>query len=226
MKKMQIIFLVLAVIYSVSLLGQNSDQPPVKNKKPDQSKLYNEVFAGYGIGSIYLFTGKVNHTYNTYPCDNNYYGNYSTTDASSPGMFMVGYNRMINRVIMIGFTGSYINLNYSRTYTYSEYNSSNYFGTVNYNDNLLNGMAKLTFNYVNKPKVRVYSGFSMGITVDLSNAQGKSSGDQLETAKKIIPAGQITFMGIRFGRAIGGFCEFGIGTNSIIAAGLNYQFGD
>ena len=225
MKKMPILLLLFTFLFSASLSAQNDDQPPARKKKADQSKLFNEAYAGYGIGSIYLFTGKVNHSYDTYPCENDYYGDETTTDASSYGTIMVGYNRMLNRVIMIGFTGSYMNLNYSRTYTYVEYGSG-YIGTVDYNDNLLNGMAKLTFNYVNKPKIRVYSGFSMGITIDLSNAQGHNAGDQLQTAKKIIPAGQLTFMGIRFGRAIGGFCEFGIGTNTIIAGGVSYQFAD
>jgi len=89
---------------------------------------------------------------------------------------MIGYNRMVNRVVMVGFIGSYFNVNYSTTYAYNGYSNS-YVGTVDYNDNLLNGIARITFNYVNKPLVRVYSGFGMGITVDLSNGQGRNAGD-------------------------------------------------
>jgi opacity protein-like surface antigen len=221
MKKNVLFTLGLIIMTSITLHSQNIEKPPVTKKKADQSKLYNEVYAGYGLGTLYLFTGTVNHSYPAY--DNDY--NSTTTDVSSPGAFLLGFNRMINRVVMVGFEMSYMNLSYSRTSYPYDYQTG-YIGTVNYNDNLLSGMAKVTFNYVNKPMVRVYSGFGMGITVDLSNAQGTKAGDVEETAKKILPSGQLTFMGVRFGRAFGGFCEFGIGTNAIVSAGLSYQFGD
>jgi len=223
MKKVLLLAIGAIIILSVSVNGQNSDQPAGIKKKADQSKLYNEVFAGYGIGSLYIFIDKVNHSYSGYPSTESY--NASTTDASSAGTFMMGYNRMLNRVVMIGFSASYFNVNYSTKYSADEY-SPGYVGTVDYNDNLLNGMAKFTFNYVNKPMVRVYSSVGLGITVDISTAQGRNAGDLKQTAKKILPSGQLTFMGVRFGREIGGFCEFGFLTNSIISAGINYQFGD
>ena len=226
MKKNFLLSIVLTIILSVSISAQVIEQPPATNNKVDQSKLYNDVYLSYGIGSLYIFTGKVSHSYSQYS-NAGYYGNSSTTDASSFGTFMIGYNRMINHVIMIGFSLSYLNVNYSTNYdSTSYYQGYDYAGRVDYNDNLFNGMAKITFNYVNKPLVRVYSGFGLGITVDLSSAMGNNASDVKQTAKKIIPAGQLTFLGVRFGRTLGGFCEFGIGTNSIIAAGINYQFGD
>lgn len=215
MKKILLLSLAPIIFLSISLSGQNN------SKKPDQSQLPNDLFVGYGIGSLLIFTGTINHSYDIYT--ESY--NYKESDIQSAGTLMIGYNRMINKVIMIGFTGSYLNLHYTRNYPVDEYNNV-YEGTVNFNDNLLNGMAKVTFNYVNKPMVRVYSGIGMGITIDLSNAQGTKAGDELEKAKKILPSGQLTFMGVRFGRTFGGFCEFGFGTNSIINAGLNYQFAD
>ena len=221
MKKNLFLFISSIIFFSVSVIGQNTEQLSQSTGKLDQSKLYNEFFASYGIGSMYIFSGTVDHSYSTYS------SSYSSTstDVRSAGSFLIGYNRMINRVVMIGFTASFMNLNYSRTFRSYEYYDG-YVGTINYNDNVLSGIAKVTFNYVNKPMVRVYSGIAFGISVDLSNAQGTKSGDTKEKDKKIFPAGQLTFMGVRFGRALGGFCEFGMGTNPIISAGISYQFGD
>ena len=221
MKKLILVTLAFLLVVSFSTSAQNSEQPPVSKKKTDQSKLYNEVFVGYGIGSLYLFTGTVDHSNFNY----GYSYNSATTDVRSDGALIFGYNRMLNRVVMLGFTGSYFNVNYDRTYNHSDY-GSNYVGIVKFNDNLLNGMAKITFNYVNKPMIRVYSSIGMGITVDLASALGNQPGDVKQTDRKIFPSGQLTFMGLRFGRTFGGFCEFGIGTNAIVTGGINYQFGD
>jgi hypothetical protein len=211
MKKIFISTLILSLILSLAGFSQ----------KTDQSTLFNDVNISYGIGTIYLFTNEVNHNYDTYPPYSSY-NDTKMTQISSPGTFMIGYNRMMNRIIMIGFVASYMNTNYKITYK----NNGLLVGEATYNDNLLSGIAKITFNYVNKPIVRVYSSAGMGITVDLSKVQGELPETVEETERKILFAGQITFMGVRFGRAFGGFCEFGFGTNSIITAGFNYQFGD
>lgn len=209
MKKIFISGLVLSMIFSLTSFSQ----------KTDQSTLYNDVNIAYGIGTIYLFTSEVNHSYDSY---DSYYTS-QRTDINSPGTIMIGYNRMMNKIIMMGFVASYINCNYKRTY---KDNNGSPLGEATFNDNLLSGIAKVTFNYVNKPIVRVYSSIGMGITVDLSKVQGDLPASVDETDRRILFAGQVTFMGVRFGRAFGGFCEFGFGTNSIITAGFNYQFGD
>jgi len=217
MKNILISGIVLSMIFSLAAFSQNIEQNAPKSMKKEQNKLFNDVSIAYGLGSLYLFTGDVNHSYNY----EDYYPNGYSSDIRSIGAFSIGYNRMVSRVVMIGFVASYINVNYSKAIGGYE---GGYQTTATYNDNLLNGIARVTFNYVNKPTVRVYSGAGMGITVDLSNVT--APGMNKETERKILPAGQLTFMGVRFGRSFGGFVEFGIGTNSIISGGLNYQFGD
>jgi hypothetical protein len=219
MKKISISFCVFLIMIVVSAFSQDPEQDKIRYPGKDQSKLPNDVNISYGLGTVYLFTTEVDHSYDMYSS----YNSSDRTEISSPGTLMVGYNRMMNKVIMIGFLASYINCNYKRTYTDYE---GNFMDEATFNDNLLSGIAKVTFNYVNKPKVRVYSAAGMGITVDLSNVQGDLPQSVSESARKILFAGQVTFMGIRFGRTFGGFCEFGFGTNAIISAGLNYQFSD
>jgi hypothetical protein len=203
MKKILIPGIILSLLFSISAFTQKT--------KEDQSNLYNDVNISYGIGSFYLFTSEIKHSYDNYSS----YGKRS--DIKSAGTIMIGYNRMISDAFMIGFLASFLNAHYTRTDSTGQH-------TATFNDNLLNGILRVNYNYVNKPSVRVYSGAGIGITVDLSNVDAPEN--VKESERKILFAWQVTFMGIRFGRAFGGFCEFGFGTNSIISAGVNYQFGD
>jgi hypothetical protein len=227
MKKLLFFVPAMIMILTVSLSGQNIEQPPVSKHVVDQSVLYNEVSASYGLGSLYIFTG-TNTYYPTYYDGYSSYYDGSDSDIKSAGSFAIGYSRMVHRVVAIGFSCSYQNLNYDNKYTYYGYypNDTTYSITTHTNDNIYSGIAKITFNYVNKPMVRVYSSFGFGVAVILSNQVGDKPGDVKQTDKTILPAGQLTFMGVRFGRNIGGFFEFGIGTNYIVSGGLSYQFGD
>jgi len=77
-------------------------------------------------------------------------------------------------------------------------------------------------NYINTPMVRAYSGISLGISYIFSNVTDNKNISI--SAKTIRPAGQLTLMGIRVGKTICGFGEFGFGTNGIIVIGINYRF--
>jgi len=225
MGKKLLILVFLGLTLNCPVKSQNMELFIVSKKKAGPINLDNEIFVGYGIGTLYLFSGMVNHDYSTDYYNQDDYGSASIPDIHSIGTFSIGYNRILNRIIMVGFTGSYLQCNYTRNF--NEIDNS---WEVDYTENLLNGMAKITFNYLNKPMIRVYSGIGLGITVDLSSARGQWWGvlggfqSPKETDKRILPAGQLTFLGVRFGRNFGGFCEFGIGTNAIISAGLSYQF--
>jgi hypothetical protein len=94
---------------------------------------------------------------------------------------------------------------------------------ITVNNNLIMGIARVTFNYVNKPVIRMYSGIGIGLTINLSSV--KLNG-QTDHDRKLLPGGQLTLMGLRFGRAFGGFVEFGFGTYGIVNAGLSYKFKD
>ncbi|MGA2824171.1 MAG: hypothetical protein ABSE72_11665, partial [Bacteroidales bacterium] len=142
------------------------------------------------------------------------------SDDQSAGCFFIGYNRLLNKVVSTGFMFGYQNF-HRRGTGYLSSLSNNVPVTVN--DDLLMGMARVTFCYLNKRFVRMYSGVGIGITIDLGTEKGsgESSSD-----RNLLPGGQITLMGLRFGRAFGGFVEFGFGTYGILNAGLSYNFAD
>jgi len=76
---------------------------------------------------------------------------------------------------------------------------------------------------MNKPFLKLYSGVAIGVTIDLNKAT--IDGSEF-TDRKIMPAGQLTLFGIRAGKALGGFLEFGVGTNGIVTAGISYKIKD
>jgi hypothetical protein len=219
MKKSYTVLSILLLFLVLPSYSQDPGQENIRYPGKDQSKLPNDVNVSYGLGTAYLFMNEVDHDYGL-PTS---YATSEQSDINSPGSLMLGYNRLMSKGFMVGFLASWVNTKYTRTYLDT---SKVQVGTASFNDNLLSGLAKVTFNYVNKPRVRVYSAAGIGITVDLSNVEGNMPQSVSQTARKILFAGQVIFMGIRFGRTFGGFCEFGFGTNAIISAGLNYQFSD
>ncbi|MCX6245175.1 MAG: hypothetical protein NTU98_10780 [Bacteroidetes bacterium] len=225
MKKTFIILLALLVSFPC-LKAQNAvtteTKPPAKKS---QSNMPNEFYGGYGALSIFYFTGRMRHS-SDYPTETTYYnGNYyhntDYTDTKSPGTFYVGFGRSLNKVVSVGFMFGYQDIKYTETYKLNTYDTTEY--KINADDQLLTGIARVTFTYLNKPTIRMYSGIGIGVTIDF----GKASGDiDTKTERRLWPGGQLTLMGLRFGRAFGGFIEFGFGSYGIVNAGLSYKFAD
>lgn len=194
----------LALFFSgmLSTYGQEQDMSK-ESKKKNQSDLPNDFYASYGTGTVFYFIEREDLKANTLS-----------------GTFLVGFSRSLNKVIAVGFQLSYTKIGRSgASYDYS-YNSSY---THEITDNLWQGIANVRFRYLNTPSFSMYSGVGMGVTMDFyqeTENTTKSSG------QKLLPAGQLTLLGFRVGRAFSFFGEFGIGTNSIVNAGVSYKFSD
>jgi opacity protein-like surface antigen len=206
MKKLTLITMALIFTGMSVSFGQNAEAKP-KQAKQDQSELFNNFYISYGLGSIYYFIDDEGMS-----ADN------------TSGTFLVGYSRSLSKVIAVGFQVSYTNIGRSEQVT-SGYNYPNYtYHTNTENNNLWQGLASVRFQYLNRPSLCMYSGIGMGVTMDnytIDNWDGST-----DKGQKLLPAGQLTLLGFRVGRAFGFFGEFGIGTNSIISAGFSYKIGD
>lgn len=204
-----LVMILLTIAANTSLLSQelkSLDRP-------------NEIYGGYGAGSLYYFTGPIDHYYEDLP----YYYYSSEEDPTSIGTFFLGYNRHMGKVISIGFVISYMHLDQDIEYTYDPYayDTTTYSGHSK--DDLLTGMARVSFNYLRKPWITIYSGASVGVTVDLGSSTVNGITD---TERKLKPAGQLTLFGLRAGKVLGGFIEFGVGTNGLVLAGISYKIND
>jgi len=180
-------------------------------EKKESKEWFNDISVSYSAGSIFYFTGNINHP--DYPSE--FYDDDS--DPHGFGAVALSYHRKMNKVIALGFNISYVNLWHDAN-DYSSMTTSQ-----TYYDNLLNMLASVRFRYVDKPGFTMYSGICFGMTMDFGKTtfNGKDYSD-----RKLYPGGQLTLMGIRVGRAFGGFAEFGIGTLGIVTAGLSYRLGD
>jgi hypothetical protein len=212
MKKL-IPLLMVCILSSTISFSQNDMTTPNKTTT-SQSVLSNDFYLGYGGLSIFYFSGQLIKSFNLG------YTVSDFTDPSSPGCIFIGYQRSLNKVVSTGFMFGYQDFNSTGTSTERVTNTKI---PVTVDDRLLMGIARFTFCYVSKPVVHMYSGVGIGITMDFATekANGQSSSD-----RKLFPAGQLTLMGLRFGRAFGGFIEFGVGTYGILNAGLSYKFAD
>ncbi|MCX6268300.1 MAG: hypothetical protein NTW16_13230 [Bacteroidetes bacterium] len=202
MKKLIILTMALIFTGMVTTYGQEKEAP-MKNQKKAQSDMENDFYISYGLGSIYYFA----------------LNNDSQSNTTS-GTFLLGYSRSITKVIAVGFQVSYATIvGTEQTYDYQNYNTYNYETT----DNLWQGIANVRFRYLNTRTFCMYSGIGMGVTMDYYKEINNSTTTKKQ---KLLPAGQLTLLGFRVGRAFSFFGEFGIGTNSIINAGMSYKFGD
>ena len=208
MKKLILITLVLLLSGVASSMAQTQQVKP-KKEKNDQSDLYNDFYVSYGTGTIFFFIN-----------------NESMQAKTLSGTFTVGFARSMNKVIAVGFQLSYTNIGRSE----NGYDSYPYYTSYEnkMTDNLWQGIANVRFRYLNKPSFCMYSGIGMGVTMDYYSKTNTSSTGVVTTSKgqKLLPAGQLTLLGFRVGRALSFFGEFGIGTNSIINAGVSYKFGE
>jgi len=193
MRKIVLLFLFVIGLFPITLVAQDHKTESSGVLK-NQADLYNEVYASYGAGSILFFIKR--HTEYSY---------------LSPGGFMLGYSRHMNKVISVGFVASYTPISYSNPKS-----------TFKHTDNYLQGIANVRFSYLNKPVFRMYSGIGIGITM---NYYSETNNGVTTNAQKLLPAGQLTLLGFRVGRSFSGFGEFGVGTNGIIILGVSYKFG-
>ncbi len=232
MKKFVTCSFLLCVIFLTPVYAQTTASQESQHTKSGQNLLFNDLYFGYGAGSIFYFTGNMSHS-DKYT--NRYYtinGNHTTIvdgSASSFGTLFLGYSRSLNRVVSMGFMFGFQDFSYSSKATeqlYQNYESVNgTVHTIDHNDVLVTGIARFLFTYVNKPMIRMYSGIGLGITLDFGK-ETLDGGTDSYSEPRIWPAGQLTLMGIRFGRALGGFFEFGFGSYSIVNAGISYKFAD
>ncbi len=212
MKTILLLIICSTVISISTAFAQNQDQP---KPKQDQSALFNDIYLGYGAGGLFYWTGRMKHN-SGYPSETNSYTDPQTfTEPSSAGALLLGYSRTLNRVASLGFLFGLQDFTYTGTAVQA--------GQTNYSDILLSGLARITFCYLNKPAIHMYSGIGIGITVNFGKAT--QTGKEF-TDRKLWPGGQLTLMGLRFGRAFGGFFEFGFGTLGIVNAGISYKFAD
>ncbi len=218
MKKCSPLIMVF-LLMSLFSFSQKTETTTTTNTKSSQATLYNDFYAGYGALSIFYFTGRMKHS-SDYPTES--VNSAKFTEPQSAGNFYIGFARSLNKVVSVGFVFGYQNFHYTGS-AHMILNGNDSVLRIISDDRLVTGSARLTFCYLNRPFIRMYSGIGIGLTIDFGKAT--VNGEQ-STERKLWPGGELTLMGLRFGRAFGGFVEFGFGSYGIVNAGLSYKFSD
>jgi hypothetical protein len=208
MKTRMIQFLAVILVGTIALPVVAQESKP-KQGKTHQADLVNNFYISYGTGTLYYFIENDNAKANTLS-----------------GTFLAGFSRSLNPIVAVGFQLSYTNIgrseqiyDYQYSYPYSTYT------TEIQTDNMWQGIANVRFHYLNSPSFSMYSGVGLGVTMDYYTRENPTTNTTTK-GQKLLPAGQLTLLGFRVGRALSFFGEFGIGTNSILNAGVSYKFGD
>ena len=122
----------------------------------------------------------------------------------------VYYMYHASRLISVG--GNFVYQKFDREwYLLGEQVSTN---SINY----YTFMGRVDFNYVRTRLLRMYSGVALGIF------HASESGESVEDNTLTKGALQVNAFGLRVGKQLAGYLEFGFGFNGIIAAGIAYEF--
>jgi len=169
----------------------------------------NEVRIGYGIITM---PEMVNSLMTNWSAIGINISMDSVTDysASLHGIATLEYNRFMNKWLTIG--GS-LSVNPINTVLKTEHDL-----TLTWSYYVLNIMPKVNFYYVNKEMFSMYSGIEVGLaTIMWSDRQGKT----IESDFGATVAFHVNAFGIRVGKQIGGFMEWGYGFRGIVNFGLS-----
>lgn len=218
MKQFSLLLIFFLLMSSFSF-SQKTETTSTTSTKSSQATLYNDFYGGYGALSIFYFTGRMNHS-SDYPTKTA--PNVKFTEPQSVGTFLIGYSRSLNRVISMGIMFGYQNFHYTGKGRLTLNGNDSVISLIA-DDRLVTGIARVTFCYLNRPFIRMYSGIGIGLTIDFGRV---TVNGEPTSERKLWPGGELTLMGLRFGRAFGGFLEFGFGSYGILNAGLSYKFAD
>lgn len=137
---------------------------------------------------------------------------YTREYAGTRGAIGLGYNYYVSPRWTVGAMANYHGF---RTTILFENGTQAYL-----KDNFYTFEVRTDFRWVNQPMVQMYSGLGLGGT------WWKSGYDDPKV--NFINTGffnmQITPVGIRVGRQIGGFVEFGLGSNGMLVGGISGKF--
>ncbi|MFO8128856.1 MAG: hypothetical protein R6T99_03015 [Bacteroidales bacterium] len=176
----------------------------------------NEVYMSYGAGTvpgiIDGFTNVLSDFFEGMFVD----AKVIETKSLSSGAIGLGYNRDLSKKITIGVVFLYQGFDVDTKIKLKDGSIMD----LESNDLYYTGMARVNFRYVQTRWVTLYSGLAAGMTINIFDADDKTSADDQD----IQLAYQINGVGIRVGKTYGAFAELGFGYSGFISGGLSWKF--
>jgi hypothetical protein len=137
------------------------------------------------------------------------------THASGSGLYGVGYNYFIGKGFKLGFSAQYARYDVGRSFSNDL--------TADETDTWITFLVEPKGQWVDGRVAQLYSGF--GIGASFYTSEGRSSArEEVFKNNMTIFSFQVTPIGVRFGRAVGGQLELGFGYKGLINLGLSGRF--
>lgn len=192
--------MLFAVVGLVLVVG-----PPAHGQQP-----MSRLSVGLGVGSAPVWMDLVTDVLQTVVT----LGSYKTENRSGSGVINAQYERFLNeRVALLGAAGVE---RISRDVVVGgdpRGTMSSTWGHV---------MGGAAFHYRRGGTVGLYSNAGVGIALNRESAD--IDGSSSATESEIRPAFQVTLLGLRVGRQLGPFLEFGAGYRGTVVFGVSYDF--
>jgi len=171
--------------------------------------LKNEISVSYGFASAQVIYDDADYTF--------FASSRETKISGFGGPISIAYKRIFDGCAGVEIIGLYTA--YNTQFINSNNNSILHSST----NKFYSILAKFDFYYLTNEWAQLYSGLGIGVTSGTSSLK-YSDQAQTQNYEKTFPAAQITFFSLRVGKQIGGYFEFGFGTNGILNLGLSYKF--
>lgn len=187
----------LAVLFTLLVASPASSAPPPRP---------NELHVGLGDrGMMFEFNDAFGDIFATIFS----LGHLSYGETGGSPQFTAGYERWLNRWASLGASGAYVTSH--RTVYWDDVRQSDE------EQSLFVVMGDARAHWLRRPSVQLYSGLSLGIANwGYKYASHSSSEGGL--------AFQLTPIGVRIGRDLGAYAEFGLGHGSALRAGLSKRY--
>lgn len=184
----------------------------------------NEVYGQYGVITVQsgiivtrifladLFAKALNEVIEDFGAEGL---DYTRDVRATRGAIGLGYNRYLAPRWTVGAMTNYQGFRTTMTFENSQ--------ELYLKDNFYTFLLRTDYRWVNQPAVQLYSGIAMGGTLWVS----KYEAAQVNAAKGFSTGFfnmQVTPLGVRVGKQIGGFVEFGLGTNGLLVGGISGKF--
>ncbi|MFA5419677.1 MAG: hypothetical protein WC341_14595 [Bacteroidales bacterium] len=179
----------------------------------EQNYQHHDVMLSYGLFPIDQFLSSESDMLNKQYPDKRYIRDHY----SGSGIISFTYRHISqNEMVLWGFTAGY---NQSSA---TIYNLGTNAGTLD--RQFITVAADIEYRYVNRGIIQLYSGVSAGYQIGSEKLTAPvDSGLSNDTGSINRIAYQANVLGIRIGKSIGGFAEFGFGYKGIINLGLSLQ---
>ena len=206
MKKRISTCLLITLLFSTMLIGQNEQKPTQNFPRQEVSISYGDVLLA--ISPIYNTQGTSSYPNHNWFAPNTYKG-----DEVSPGAFSLSYMYGIKKWLWLGVSATYTSF-YQNVYDFSHQKVATNSG------HKMAIVPMIRFMYINKENFNLYSACGIGASFGLYNDKEM---DILNF--NIHPVIQLTGIGVSVGKDLRGFAEFGCGPRGIFNCGVQYRFG-